>query len=132
MDSFWLIISSRQCLLPPKDSKLYHRSIQTTQDDSSAYGHLNPWPLVDSETNEKSFPFKEEIETYKVQAINEIKNLMFKENISFKRSYYHAFQNGCTFQKSANGGTLSRTASFHEWRIKKQRQFNRFFVKSFI
>ena len=39
------IISSRECLSLPKDSELHHRSIQSTQDDSSVHEHLNPCPL---------------------------------------------------------------------------------------
>ena len=60
------IISNRECLSLPKDSELHHRSIQFTQDDSSVHEHLNLCPLLDSETNRKSFPFKEELETFKV------------------------------------------------------------------
>ena len=69
-------------MLIPKDSELHHRSIQSTQDDSSVHEHLHPCPLLDSETNEKSFLFKEEFETFKVQAVSEIKNLILKK-ISF-------------------------------------------------
>ena len=47
--------------------------LQSTKDDSSAHEHLNPCSLLDSETNEKNFPFKEEFETFKVIAISEIK-----------------------------------------------------------
>ena len=73
------IISNRKCLSLRKDSELHHRSIQSTQDGSSVHEHLNPYPLLDSETNRKSFPFKEELETFKVQLISEIKNLTLKE-----------------------------------------------------
>ena len=73
------IISNRKCLSLPKDSELHHRSLQSTQDDISVHEHLNPYPLLDSETNRKSFPFKEELETFKVQLISEIKNLILKE-----------------------------------------------------
>ena len=73
------IISNRECLSLPKDSELHHRSIQSTQDDSSVHEHLNLCPLLDSETNRKSFPFKEELETFKIQVIDEIKNLILKE-----------------------------------------------------
>ena len=85
------IISSRECVSLPKDSELHCRSIQSTQEDSSVHEHLNPCPLLDSETNGKSFPFKEELESFKVQVISEIKNLILKE-LCFKRSYHHAFQ----------------------------------------
>ena len=73
------IISNRKCLSLPKDSELHHRSIQSTQEDSSVHEHLNSCALLDSETNRKSFPFKEELETFKVQVISEIKNLILKE-----------------------------------------------------
>ena len=73
------IISNRECLSLPKDSELHHRSIQSTQEDSSVHEHLNSCALLDSETNRKSFPFKEELETFKVQVISEIKNLILKE-----------------------------------------------------
>ena len=73
------IISNRKCLSLPKDSELHHRSIQSTQDVSSVHEHLNPYPLLDSETNRKSFPFEEELETFKLQLISEIKNLILKE-----------------------------------------------------
>ena len=116
------IISNRKCLSLPKDSELHHRSIQSTQEDSSVHEHLNSCALLDSETNRKSFPFKEELETFKVQVISEIKNLILKEISVLKE----------TFRKSSNGRILSRTVSFHEWRIKKQRQFDNFFVTSII
>ena len=48
------IISNRECLSLPKDSELHHRSIQSTQEDSSVHEHLNPCPLLDSETNRKN------------------------------------------------------------------------------
>ena len=48
------IISSRECLSLPKDSELHHRSIQSTQEDSSVHEQLNPCPPIDSETNRKS------------------------------------------------------------------------------
>ena len=73
------IISSRECLSLLKDFELRHRSIQSTQDDSSVHEHLNPCPFLDSEINRKSFPFKEKLETFKGQVISEIKNLIFKE-----------------------------------------------------
>ena len=73
------IISSRECLSLPKDSELHHRSIQSNQEDSSVHEHINPCSPIDSETNRKSFPFKEEFETFKVQVISEIKNLILKE-----------------------------------------------------
>ena len=123
------IISNWECLSLPKDSEFHHRSIQSTQEDSSVHEHLNPCssvhehlnpcPPLDSGTNRKSFLFKEELETFKIQVISKIKNLIFKE-ICFKRSYHHAFQHWCTFRKSSNSGILSRAALFHEWRIKKQ------------
>ena len=53
------IISNRECLSLLKDSELHHRSIQSNQEDSSVHEHLNPCALLDSETNRKSFPFKE-------------------------------------------------------------------------
>ena len=84
------IISNRECLSLPKDSELHYCSIQSTQEDSSAHEHLNSCALLDSETNRKSFPFKEELETFKVQVISEIKNLILKE-ISVLN--HHAFQN---------------------------------------
>ena len=73
------IISNRECLYLPKDSELHHRSIQSTQEDSSVHEHLNSCALLVSETNRKSFPFKEELEAFKVQLISEIKNLILKE-----------------------------------------------------
>ena len=73
------IISNRECWSLPKDSALHHRSIQSTQDDSGVHEHLKSCPLLDSETNRKSFAFKEELETFKVQLISEIKNLILKE-----------------------------------------------------
>ena len=73
------IISNRECLSLPKDSELHHRSIQSTQEDSSVHEHLNSCALLDSETNRKSFPFKEELETFKVQVISEVKSLILKE-----------------------------------------------------
>ena len=73
------IISNRECLSLPKDSELHHRSIQSTQEDSSVHEHLNSCALLDSETNRKSFPFKEELEAFKAQVISEIKNLIHKE-----------------------------------------------------
>ena len=48
------IVRSRQCLSLPKDSELYHRSIQSTQDASSFHEHLTPCHLSDSEIYEKS------------------------------------------------------------------------------
>ena len=85
------IKSNRECLFLPKDSELHHLSIQSTQEDSPVHEHLSSCALLDSETNRKSFPFKEELEAFKVQVISEIKNLIHKE-ISFKRSYHQAFQ----------------------------------------
>ena len=73
------IVSSQECLSLPKGSDLHHRSIQSTHDDNSVHEHLNPCPLLDSETNRKISPFKEELETFKVQAISEMKNLILKE-----------------------------------------------------
>ena len=73
------IISNRECLSLPKDSELHHRSIQSTQEDSSVHEHLNSCALLDSETNRKSFPFKEKHEAFKVQVMSEIKNLIHKE-----------------------------------------------------
>ena len=73
------IISNRVCLSLPKDPELHHRSIQSTQEDSSVHEHLNSCALSDSETNRKSFPFKEKLETFKAQVISKIKNLIHKE-----------------------------------------------------
>ena len=73
------IISNRECLSLAKDSELHYRLIPSTQDDSSIHEHLNPCLLLDSETNRKSFPFKEELKTFKIQVIDEIKNLILKE-----------------------------------------------------
>ena len=73
------IINNQECLSLRKDSELHHRSFQSTQDDNSVHEHLNLCPLLDSETNRKSSPFKEELETFKVQVISEIKNPIFKE-----------------------------------------------------
>ena len=73
------ITSNRECLYLPKDSKLHHRSIQSTQEHSSVHEHLNSCALLDSETNRKSFLFKEELEAFRVQIISEIKNLIHKE-----------------------------------------------------
>ena len=47
--------------------------------------HLNHCPLLHSENNRKSFPSKKELETFKVQVISEIKNLILKEISVFKR-----------------------------------------------
>ena len=73
------IIGSRECLSLPNDSELHHCSIQSTRDDSSAHEYLNSCPLLDSETNRKSFFFKEALGTFKVQVISKIKNLTLKE-----------------------------------------------------
>ena len=73
------IISNRECLSLPKDSELHYRSIQSTQEDSSAHKHLNSCALLDSETNRKSLPFKEELETFKAQVISDSKNIILKE-----------------------------------------------------
>ena len=51
------IISNGECLSLPKDSELHHRSILSTQVDSSVHKHLNSCALLDSETDRKSFPF---------------------------------------------------------------------------
>ena len=75
------IISSRECLSLLKDFELRHRSIQSTQDDSSVHEHLNTCPLLDSESNRKTFPFKEKLETFKGQVISEMKNLTFKLSV---------------------------------------------------
>ena len=80
------IISNRECLSLPKDSELHHRSIQSTQEDSSVHEHQNFCALSDSETNRKSFPFKEELEAFKVQIISEIKNLIHKEISALKEA----------------------------------------------
>ena len=40
---------------------------------------LNSCALLDSETNRKSFPCKEELEAFKAQVISEIKNVIHKE-----------------------------------------------------
>ena len=74
-----IIISNQECLSLPKDSELHHRSIQPTQEDGSVHEHLNSSALLDSETNRKSFPFKEELEAFKAQVICEIKNQIHKE-----------------------------------------------------
>ena len=73
------VVSSQKWLSLTKDSELHYRRIRSTQDDSSIHKHLNPSPLLNSETNIKSFPFKEELETFKIQVISEIKNLILKE-----------------------------------------------------
>ena len=83
------VISNRECLSLPKDSESHYCLIQPTQEDSSVHEHLNPFSLLDSETNRKSFHFKDELETFKVQVISEIKNLILKE-ISVLN--HHAFQ----------------------------------------
>ena len=67
------IISNRECLSLPKDSELHHRSIQSTQENSSVHEHLNSCALLSLETSRKRFHFKEELETFKVQVISEIK-----------------------------------------------------------
>ena len=72
-------LSNRECLSLPKDSESHYCLIQPTQEDSSVHEHLNPLSLLDLETNRKSFPFKDELETFKVQVISEIKNLILKE-----------------------------------------------------
>ena len=120
------IISSRECLYLPKDSGLHHRSIQSAPDISSIHEHLNPWPLLDSETNEKSFPFKGEIETFKFQAISEIKNLMLKEIVVLKEA----------ITTHSNIGVLSGKAQKEEFYQEQFRfmseQFDRFFIQSMI
>ena len=73
------LIINRECLSLPKDSKLHHRSIQSTQENSSVHEHLNSCALLDPKANRKSFSFKEELEAFKVQVISEIKNLIHKE-----------------------------------------------------
>ena len=70
---------NRECLSLPKDSELHHRSIQSTQEDSSVHEDLNSCALLDSETNRKCFPFKGELEAFKVQVISEVKKLIHKE-----------------------------------------------------
>ena len=75
------IISSRECLSLLKDFELRHRSIQSTQDDSSVHEHLSTCPLLDSESNRKTFPLKEKLETFKGQVISEMKNLTFKLSV---------------------------------------------------
>ena len=75
------IISSRECLSLLKDFELRHRSIQSTQDDSSVHEHLSTCPLLDSESNRKTFLFKEKLETFKGQVISEMKNLTFKLSV---------------------------------------------------
>ena len=80
------IISNPECLTLPKDSELHHCSIQSTQKDSSAHEHLNPCPILDSETKRKSFTFKEELETFKVQVTREIKNPILKEISILKKT----------------------------------------------
>ena len=80
------IISNRECLSLPKDSELHHRSIQSTQEDSSVHEHQNFCALSNSETNRKSFPFKEELEAFKAQIISEIKNLIHKEISALKEA----------------------------------------------
>ena len=57
----------------------FRRSIELTQDASSVHEHLTPYPLLDSETNGKSFPLKEQLETFKIQTISEGKNLISKD-----------------------------------------------------
>ena len=73
------IVNSQEYLSFPKDSDLHHRSIQSTHYANSVHEHLNPFPLLESETNRNICPFKEEFETFKFQAISEIKNLILKE-----------------------------------------------------
>ena len=80
------IISNRECLSLPKDSELHHRSIQSTQEDSSVHEHLNSYALLDSETNRKSFPFKVKLESFKVRVISKIKNLILKEIFVLKEA----------------------------------------------
>ena len=81
-----IIISNRECLSLPKDSELHHHSIQSTQEDSSVHEQQNFCALLDSETNRKSFPFKEELEAFKAQIISEIKNLIHKEISALKEA----------------------------------------------
>ena len=76
----------RECLSLPIDSQLNRCSIQPTQDDSSVHEHLNPCPLLDSETNRKVFPFEEELEFFKVQVISKIKILILKETSVLKEA----------------------------------------------
>ena len=80
------IISNRESLSLPKDSELHHCSIQSTQEDSSVHEHQNFCALLDSETNRKSFPYKEEVEAFKAQIISEIKNLIHKEISALKEA----------------------------------------------
>ena len=78
-------MSNRECLSLPKDSELYHCSTQSTQEGSSVHENLKPCALVDSETKRKIFPFKEELETFKVQVISKIKNLILKNHLFQKK-----------------------------------------------
>ena len=74
------VISSRECLSFPKDSELHPCCIQsTTQDDDSVHEHVNPCFLLDSQTNKKGFPSKEDFELLKVLAISEIETAILKE-----------------------------------------------------
>ena len=94
------IISNQECLYLPKDSELHHRSIQSTQEDSSVHKHLNSCALLDSETNRKSSPFKDELEAFKVQIISEIKNLIHKE-ISILKEAITTHSNICVLSGKA-------------------------------
>ena len=73
-----------------QNSEIYRCSIHSIQDTSSDHGHLNHCFLIDPETNEKSFPFKEEFEAFKVQAKSEIKNLIIKEISALKEATIHS------------------------------------------
>ena len=121
------IVSNGECLSLPKGSELHHRSIQSTQEDSSVHEHLNSCALLDSETNRKSFPFKEKLEAFKVQIIREIKNLIHKAISTLKEAI-------TTHSNIDVLSGKSQTEKFYQEqsRIKKQRQFDQLFVTSII
>ena len=59
------IVSNGECLSLPKDSELHHRSIKSTQEDSSVNELLKSCALLDSETNRKSFLSKRNLKLLK-------------------------------------------------------------------
>ena len=52
------VISKREYLSLPKDSESHDRSIQSTQYDCLVHEHLISCPLLDSETDRKSYQKK--------------------------------------------------------------------------
>ena len=70
-----MLISSQRLCSTSSFHPVYH-------DDYSVHEHLNPCSLLDSETNRKIFSFKEEFDTFKVQAISKKTKRLILEEIS--------------------------------------------------